>query len=112
MTNAHVFPSSEKAKAWVEKKNKNARLYKWVLHDYMGHKDVLAVRRKKQMVKDWLATYRKFNGENYKLQDTNYDKSKLQKLPKYATSYRIIKKGRVYCLYTRQEENEIGRAHV
>jgi len=47
MTNAHVFPSSEKAKAWVEKKNKNARLYKWVLHDYMGHKDVLAVRGKK-----------------------------------------------------------------
>jgi len=61
----------------------------------------LTARQRLRMVKDWLATYRKFNGENYKLQDTNYDKSKLQKPSKYSKSYRIIKKGRVYCLYVR-----------
>ena len=44
---AHIFPNAESAKRWVDKKNKHSRTYRWVLLDYMGHKNVMAVRRKK-----------------------------------------------------------------
>jgi len=45
---AKIFDTAKRARAYADKMNKKARVFKYIVMDYMSHKDTMVIKRRKR----------------------------------------------------------------